>query len=397
MYDVVVVGARCAGAALAMLLARAGRRVALIDRATFPSDTMSSHFLWPRGVARLAAWGLLEELRARGCQAIPQLTLDVGPVQLHGTVPAVDGIRDSYCPRRTVLDAILVDAATAAGADLIDGFTVTGLSWTDGRAAGVVGQVRCSGQLLRVPASLVVGADGLQSTVAAAVGSATYRAYPALTCVYYSYWGGLAARPAAFHVRPDRLILTWPTNDDLMCVYVAWPVADFPTVRTDVQGAFESAVAAVPEVAALLASGRREHRFNGTRRLPNLYRASAGPGWALAGDAGHHKDPATGMGMSDAFTSAELLATAVLTAPTETVDPHLREYERRRNAVTVAGFDLTLRTARLAPLSARLEAFYRAAADQPVVIEQIFGVLGGAIPVADVYSASNLDSVIARA
>jgi 2-polyprenyl-6-methoxyphenol hydroxylase-like FAD-dependent oxidoreductase len=140
VYDVVVVGARCGGAPLAMLLARAGHRVALVDRASFPSDTMSTHFLWQRGTARLQAWGLLGRLRARGCAPIRQITFDPGPVQISGTGPAVAGAADTYCPRRTVLDTLLVEAAAESGADLIERFVAGELIWSDGRAAGVRGR-----------------------------------------------------------------------------------------------------------------------------------------------------------------------------------------------------------------------------------------------------------------
>ena len=139
MYDVIVVGARCAGAPLAMLLARAGHKVALADRASFPSDTMSTHFLWQRGAARLKAWGLLERLQAHGCAPIRQITFDAGPVQLTGIGPAVGGVAETYCPRRTVLDALLAGAAAESGAELLDGFVVGDLLWSDGRVAGVRG------------------------------------------------------------------------------------------------------------------------------------------------------------------------------------------------------------------------------------------------------------------
>src|SRR5580692_7406211 len=118
MYDVVIVGARCAGASLAMLLARRGRRVALVDRAEFPSDTISTHFLWPQGAARLASWGLLDRLRSRGCEPIPVLTFDFGSVVLTGRVPSVQGVSAAYCPRRTVLDSLLVEAAAEAGVEV---------------------------------------------------------------------------------------------------------------------------------------------------------------------------------------------------------------------------------------------------------------------------------------
>ena len=136
MYDAIVVGARCAGAALAMLLARHGHRVAPVDRASFPSDTLSSHFLWQRGAARLHAWGLLDRLRARGCRPIDELAMDFGAVVLNGSGPAVDGVAETYCPRRTILDKVLVDAAVESGADLFEGVSVGELDWSAGRANG---------------------------------------------------------------------------------------------------------------------------------------------------------------------------------------------------------------------------------------------------------------------
>ncbi len=385
----IVVGARCAGAPLAMLLARAGHRVAMVDRASFPSDTMSTHFIWPQGAARLASWGLLDSLRERGCEPITQITFDIGPVQLTGSPPPANGATDSYCPRRTVLDALLVESAVEAGADLIDRFVVSGLCWSDGRVAGLTGHRRGSPSAPTTLAStLVVGADGLHSTVAGLAGASSYHEHPSLTCVYYSYWSGLPDRTASFHARGRRLVLVWPTNDELTCVYVAWPAADFTAVRADVDAAFRTALADVPGLAEKIAAGRREHRFVGTRNLPNLYRTSAGPGWALAGDAGHHKDPATGMGISDAFLAADLLAAAIhqgITGQRRT-DEALRDYQHRRDSLTCNGFELTLRTARLAPPSAQLEALCRRAADEPDLGRHVFGVLAGAIPIAELYA-----------
>jgi 2-polyprenyl-6-methoxyphenol hydroxylase-like FAD-dependent oxidoreductase len=158
MYDVIVVGARCAGSPLAMLLARAGHKVALVDRASFPSDTMSTHFLWQRGAARLNAWGLLGRLEARGCAPIRQITFDTGPVQFTGIGPAVGGVAETYCPRRTVLDALLAEAAAQAGAELIDGFVVADLLWSDGRVAGVRGHTSGSPAQSSLRARLVVAA-----------------------------------------------------------------------------------------------------------------------------------------------------------------------------------------------------------------------------------------------
>ncbi len=358
MYDVIVVGARCGGAPLAMLLARDGHRVGLVDRASFPSDTMSTHFLWPRGAAKLASWGLLDRLGERGCEPIRQIVFDVGAVQLVGSPPPVDGVSDSFCPRRTVLDALLVDAAIGAGVELIDRFVVSELCWTDGRVSGLRGHERGSHSGVKtLSSSLVVGADGLHSTEADQAMAPTYNEHPAMTCVYYSYWSGIADRSASFHARPGQLVLVWPTNDDLACIYVGWPVSHHQAVKADVEGAFRSALMTVPGLADTVAAGRREQRFVGTRDLPNRYRTSAGPGWALVGDAGHHKDPSTGMGISDAFLSAELLAQSI----TDTIgdprrlDEALVAYQRRRDALTANGFQLTLSTARLDALAPRLE------------------------------------------
>ena len=157
-------------------------------------------------------------------------------------------------------------------------------------------------------AAMVVGADGLHSTVARKAAARAYRSHPPLTAVYYSYWSGISHLGASFHARPGRLILTWPTNDGLTCIYVGWPHEEFRQVRADVEGSFHAALKLVPGLHEAVESGHRDQRFTGTGDLPNLYRESAGPGWALAGDAGHHKDPCTGMGMSDAFLAADLLA-----------------------------------------------------------------------------------------
>jgi 2-polyprenyl-6-methoxyphenol hydroxylase-like FAD-dependent oxidoreductase len=378
-----------------MLLARAGRSVALVDRATFPSDTMSTHFLWPRGVSRLAEWALLDELWDRGCVPISEITFDPGPVQLLGAAPPVNGTTLSCCPRRTVLDAVLVEAAAAAGADVVQDYVVDDVTWAQGRATGVTGRARTSSIPSAFRGRLVVGADGLQSTVAARVGARPYRYEPPMTCVYYSYWSGIQGRAAMFYARPGQLVLVWPTNDDLTCVYVAWPAADFGRVRSDRARSFQAAIQDIPQLADRLAGGQQVAPLTGTRNLPNQYVISAGQGWALVGDAGHHKDPCTGMGISDAFTSAALLAqrvTDVLDDETG-LDRTLAGYQSSRDAETSNGYDLTLKTARLAPLSARMQAFYRGAAHQPAESQRIFGVLGGTIPVSDLYGHQPVEPV----
>jgi len=245
MYDVVVVGARCAGASVATLLARRGHRVALVDRAAFPSDTISSHFLWAQGAARLASWGLLKLLKSRGCDPIPSLTFDFGSVVLTGRVPEVLGVSDCFCPRRTVLDTLLVDAAVEAGVELIDRTSVRSVRWSEGRARGV--DIKpASGATGHLDARLVVGADGRHSLIAAQVGAQAYTNEPPLTFVYYSYWSGVPTQSPIYHMRPGRLILRWPTNDGLTCVYVGGRHSEFAGFRRDVEGNFMRSLDVIP-------------------------------------------------------------------------------------------------------------------------------------------------------
>ena len=387
MYDVAIVGARCAGASLAMLLARRGWRVALLDRARFPSDTISTHFLWQRGAAQLATWGLLSRLECLGCKALPELTFDFGRVSISGRPPAVQGVDDTYCPRRTVLDKLLVDAAVEAGADLLERTAVQSVRWSEGRACGLT--VTAAGVLIYLlVARVVVGSDGRHSGIAAQTQAQAYGWVPSLTFVYYSYWSGLATRAPAYHMRPGRLILRWPTNDGLTCIYVGSTRSGFTEFRRDIEANFLGALDCVEGLREEVAGGRREERFRGSADLPNFYRTAFGPGWALAGDAGHHKDPATGFGISDAFASAEALAGALhdaLSAERPWAEA-LGEYQRRRDATTEQRFHLTLSAAGLKPLSARMERQLAAAAARPQQATRVIGALGGVIPADEVFS-----------
>jgi len=158
-YDAIVVGARCAGAVTAMLLARQGHRVLVVDRAKFPSDTLSTHVIHAPGVAALDRWGLLDQVLATGCPPIEHYSFDFGPVVIAGTAQPVDGHTTAYAPRRTVLDAILVNAAAHAGATVRQEFNVDDLIFSDGKVCGIRGHVREADQE-SLTARIVIGADG---------------------------------------------------------------------------------------------------------------------------------------------------------------------------------------------------------------------------------------------
>ncbi|MGH9372788.1 MAG: NAD(P)/FAD-dependent oxidoreductase, partial [Vicinamibacterales bacterium] len=201
MYDAIIVGARCAGAPTAMLLARKGYRILLVDRATFPSDTISTHIIWPHGAEVMDRLGLLEGLAATGCAPVAlRLIFDVGPFALKGGVTDTNGGRGGFCPRRTVLDKLLVDAAVEAGVELRETFTVETLLCDGERVAGIKGHSRTGGSV-EERAHLVIGADGVHSLVARAVRAEEYEARPPLTTNYYSYFSGFDATDLEEYVR----------------------------------------------------------------------------------------------------------------------------------------------------------------------------------------------------
>jgi 2-polyprenyl-6-methoxyphenol hydroxylase-like FAD-dependent oxidoreductase len=379
MYDAIVVGARCAGAPTAMLLARHGYRVLLVDRARFPSDTLSTLFLPPRGAASLARWGLLDRLRA-----------------VSGDPEPVAGQTEVYCPRRTVLDGLLVEAAVAAGCELREATTVEALVWEGGRVVGITGR-RKGGQRMVERAALVVGADGRRSRVAGLAGATAYDGHPPLTAAFYTYWRGLGARTVTFHMRAGRHIYVFPTHDGLTCVQVTWPASEFAAFRADVAGNYRRTLALVPDLAARVRESERVAPFRGTGTLPNYYRASAGPGWALVGDAGHHKDPAAGSGMSDAFRDAELLAAAVHRgwSGAASLDDELRRYELERNQRSRHVYQWALRAARLAD-PAPLVPFLAAVEGDPAERTRLVSVLTGTVPFWEVFGEENMQRVLGR-
>ena len=190
MYDAIVVGARTAGSPTAMLLARRGYRVLVVDRAGFPSDTLSTHYIHQAGVAHLNRWGLLEQLTATNVPAARRLTFDLGPFALTGTPPPADGAEVAYAPRRRVLDKILLDAAATAGAEVRERFSVDELVRDGDRVVGIRGRA-AGGATVTEKAPIVVGADGMRSFVARTVQAPAYDARPGLTCAYYTYWSGV--------------------------------------------------------------------------------------------------------------------------------------------------------------------------------------------------------------
>lgn len=384
-YDAIVVGARCAGAALALLLARRGRRVLVLDKAHFPSDTVSTHFLWPRTTAALARWGLLDALAATGCPPIDVVNMQTGSVAMRGRPEPVDGTAVMYCPRRTVLDKLLVDAAREAGAEVREDTLVHDVIREGDRIVGV------QGDGIEERAAVVIGADGMNSSIANAVGAAMGQSHPSLTCGFYAYWSGVPTDGVEFYIRHGRDILVFPTHDGLTCIWVGRSSEHWPAYRADIEGQY---LAGLDEsVRARVQRGRRETPFRGTHRLPNFYRDCAGPSWALVGDAAYHRDPLTGMGIGDAFLGAELLSDAIDRGLGGDLDTALTGYQEALRERTAAVFEYTLMSAGLKDPEpqARLN---RAIAADPDLTQRFMNVLGGSASFRTLFNARTMGQAL---
>jgi len=398
MYDAIVVGARCAGSPTAMLLARKGYKVLLLDKARFPSDTLSVHYIHQAGVASLKRWGLLERVAATNCPPSTWQRIDFGPFALAGAAPPIDGVADAYAPRRTVLDHILVEEAVAAGAELRERFTVKELVFEDGRVAGVRGSA-AGGEVVTERARIVIGADGLHSSVARMAQAPAYHEHPTLTCAYYAYWSGVPLPSTELYLRPERSIIAGATNDGQVMVIIYWPRAMFHEVRSDIEGHFMQALELAPEFAERLRDGQRVERFRGTGDLPNFYRKPHGPGWALVGDAGYHKDPITAQGITDAFRDADLLANAIDDgfSGRQPLAGALSFYEQRRNEATMPIYEMTCQFASLQPPPPEQQQLLGALLHSQEHTNRFIGLLAGTVPIPEFFSPENVGRIFEAA
>jgi 2-polyprenyl-6-methoxyphenol hydroxylase-like FAD-dependent oxidoreductase len=397
MHDVIVVGARCAGASTAMLLARKGYRVLLVDRATFPSDIPHGHFIHRHGPRRLARWGVLDRIVASDCPATTTSVLDLGDFPLVGSDLVADGIALGYGPRRSVFDQLLVQSAVEAGAELRTGFTVEGFTTRGNRITGIRGRTN-AGTPITEAASVVVGADGRRSQLARFVGAREYNTFPSVMCWYFSYWSGMPKQGLEIYIRPSYAIATFPTNDSLVGIFVGWPTQCLSAIRGNIERHFLAAVDEIPDLAERIRSASREEPFKGATDLPNFFRKPFGPGWALVGDAGYHKDPMLALGMSDALRDAEYLTAALDEGLSgrRALDEALQEYERRRNEDSTADYEENLSVAQLQPVPDEMYHLRAALRDDPDATRQFFMARQGMIPRESFFNRDNMRQLIQR-
>jgi flavin-dependent dehydrogenase len=345
-YDVVVVGGRVAGASTALLLARAGARVALVDRSAYGTDTLSTHGLMRAGVLQLSRWGLLDEVIAAATPAIQRTMFhyaDGESVQV--SIRPGAGVDALYAPRRYLLDRILVDAAAEAGAHVRHETTVTALLRDDGDRVTGVRVLDRSGLAVDLQAAITVGADGIRSTVADQAGAHLVRRGGSRSAILYRHHSDVRTAGYEWGYGAGSAAGLIPTNDGLTCVFVGTTPVRLRTLRGDgTEHAFATLLArAAPRLAEQLTSAEPAGRMHGWAGVPGFVRHSWGPGWALVGDAGYFKDPLTTHGMTDAMRDAELLASEILEALAAVVPEAvaLARYQATRERLSSSLFEAT--------------------------------------------------------
>jgi 2-polyprenyl-6-methoxyphenol hydroxylase-like FAD-dependent oxidoreductase len=395
-FDAIVVGARCAGSPTAMLLARKGYRVLVIDRATFPSDTVSTHILHPLAVRSLSEWGLLDRLVATGCPPMHTYAFDFGPFTIAGA-PGTTDSPVAYCPRRTILDKLLIDAADASGAEIREGFSVEEVLIEDGRTVGIKGHSKQGNSIIE-RAPIVVGADGRHSTVAEAVRPQHYDEKPPLLVAYYTYWSGLPMEGRfENYIRDRRGFAAAPTHDGLTLIIAGWPYAEFEENKKDIEGNYRKTIELAPAFAERLRNAKQEARFAGAA-VPNYFRKPYGRGWALVGDAGYNKDFITAQGILDAFRDAELCAAALddffSGAPFEDA---MALYQHTRDSRAKAMYEFTCQLATLEPPPAEMQQLFGAIHGNPKAMDDFVRMNAGTISPAEFFATENVHAVTAAA
>jgi 2-polyprenyl-6-methoxyphenol hydroxylase-like FAD-dependent oxidoreductase len=396
-FDAIVVGARCAGSPTAMLLARKGYRVLVVDRATFPSDTVSTHILHPLGVRALSHWGLLDRLAATGCPPIDTYGFDFGPFTIVGA-PGTSDARVAYCPRRTVLDKLLVDAAAQSGAEVREGFAVEEVLVEDGRVVGIRGRSKHGGSIIE-RSQVVVGADGLRSFVAESVRPEHYDDRPPLLVAYYTYWSGLPMDGRLEnYIRDKRGFAVAPTHEGLTMVIAGWPYAEFAENKKDIEGNYLKTIGLAPAFADRLRGARREAPF-ASMAVPNYFRKPYGPGWALVGDAGYNRDFITAQGIMDAFHDAELCAAALERAfcGARPFDAAMSEYQHTRDARVKPMYEFTCQLATLEPPPLEMQQLFRAIHGNQKAMDGFAQMNAGTISPAEFFAPENVNAITAAA
>lgn len=400
-YDAVIVGARVAGTATALGLARRGARVLLLDTATFPSDTLSTHLLWSDALRCLDRLGALPEVLATGAPAIGRFRLAFGPHTNTASIPTQGAYPPLLSVRRLVLDDILLRRARATPTITIrEGVTVRSLlrEERDGKGQGTIvgvrGTVRDTDVEFVARGRMTIGADGRHSTVAREVGAAEYDVVPPLMATYYRYYRGVRplaeATLEAFRDADGGFCYLFPCDAGLWTLAVSFPQAEFDHVRRDHEAALATEIAKKDGLMERLAGAEVTAPWRGAGDLRNFFRVPHGPGWALVGDAGYHRDPITGRGIADALRGAELLSAALtgVWRGRTTYDVALAAYGQARDAFVRPLYDFTVERPPTGVTAVDWSASLSRAISDPAYLSAYIGFMATVTPPEAFYSAA---------
>jgi 2-polyprenyl-6-methoxyphenol hydroxylase-like FAD-dependent oxidoreductase len=396
MHDVIVVGARCAGAATALLLARQGHRVLIVDQDRFPSDMrLSTHLVWHAGADLLAKWGVLDAVRASLCPPLTHFELDMGELVLRGTPPDTH-VGAAFAPKRIVLDQILLDAAVAAGAELREGVLFDDVLRDGDQVVGIIAK-NPDGSTMTERARWVVGADGRHSRVARTVGSPSSHELPKEqgSLNTFAYFSDVAIDGVKFISRPHRMAYAWQTNDDQVMVGIIQPGSVARVPRTEMEAnVFAEMEAMSPELAAKVRAGKREGDWVSTS-IATFRRQPVGPGWSLVGDAGLTMDPITAAGITNALRDADHLAQALHQGLSgqQNLDEAMAEFATQRDAVSIPLLMFSQDMAQLALPTDEVIQVFGALQGNQAQIDRYFGVFGQTVSPADFFSPDNLQKI----
>jgi 2-polyprenyl-6-methoxyphenol hydroxylase-like FAD-dependent oxidoreductase len=394
-YDAIIVGARVAGSSLATLLGRQRRRVLLVDRDRFPSDTLSTHLLKPPAVELLGRLGALGEVEASGLRRLARMRTYLGDSVLEGALHSVGGY--ALCARRDHLDLVLIrHALRHPSVEFLDRTTVEDLLWEDGRVTGV--HLRGSnGRRRTLRTRVVVGADGKFSKVAAWTGAARYHEEPALRPVYYAYYRGVTPLPepaVEIFYQDGHIGFVLPMQPGLDCLALEVQPEEFPSFRADPAGRFEEAFRRLSGMRTRLAGARREGKVQGTRGVENFFRVPYGPGWVLTGDAAYCKDPSTGTGIEDAFRQAFLLAEPLgATLDGAGWESTMRAFHQKRDETFLPVYRSTLAYTQAGDVPSESLAWVQAVIANAGLVRQLGAVLPAALQASGVLPVGVLPSI----
>lgn len=380
-YDALIVGGRAAGSSLAALLARQGRRVLVADRDEFPSETMSTHFMNLAAVGALKKLGVLGDILGAGFRPITRHRTWIGDCCFEG--PNGPPGTFSLCPRRIVLDSVLMEHAVKAGARFEERTRVDGLLLEDGHVAGAMLQT-AGGERREVRARVVIGADGKSSRVADWVGAAKYDEVPALRPAYYGYFHGIEPRPEAtleLFFGGDQIGFLFPMREGEDCIAIEMQAEEFDEFRSDVSVAFDARLRRLPEMERRLKNAHLEGKLMGVKGIDNHFRKPYGPGWALTGDAGYLKDPSTGTGIGDALAQSFMLAEA-LGAWFDGADweATMSGFQQKRDQAMKPMYDATLEFTRMRDVGPAEQAVLKALFMSPATTRSLAHAIVAQLP-----------------